>query len=150
MPCTGTGGMRVGLFPRLGRAVLVELDRGFGGGHSHAADGDGGLAGHLDQQRHLAAESEAAQFRDAGSQDAGHAGIHCVAAFGQDAVARLHFEIVGRRNHVMRGAHRRRHGGRVLSGENGEGAEKQCQEAGLAHGFILALSSIARYFRSSS
>ncbi len=102
----------------------VKLDRGFGGSHSHAAYCDGRLAGHLDQQGHLAAESEAAQFRDAGSQDAGHARIHCVAAFGQDPVTRLHFEIVGRRDHVMRSAHRRRHGGWVLSGENRERPKK--------------------------
>ncbi len=52
------------------------------------------LASHFDQQRHLAAQSEAAQFRDAGCQHSGHSRIHRIAALGEDAVTRLHFEIV--------------------------------------------------------
>ncbi len=91
-----------GLFPQLGRTMHVEIDCGFGGRHSHAADGDGGLAGHLDQQRHLAPESETAEFGNARCQNAGYARIHGIAALGQDAVSGFDFEIVGRGDHIVR------------------------------------------------
>ena len=129
--------------------MLVELDRGFGRRDSHAADGDGRLAGHLDQQRHFAAQPEAAQFGDAGGQGAGDAGIHRVAALREDAVTGLDFEIVGRSHHLVGAAHRRHHGVGACARRTAAATAAAAERLHL-HGFILALSSINRYFRSSS
>ena len=60
------------LFPRFGRTLGVKLDGRFRRRHSHAADHDGSLAGHLDDQRHFAAQPETAQFSDARRERAGY------------------------------------------------------------------------------
>ena len=99
-----------------GERCWIELHRRLAGRHSDAADGDGRLAGHLDQQRHLAAQSEAAQLGDAGGQNAGDSGVDGIAALRQHPVTGFHFEVVRRAHHFVNAAHRRKHGGVFLRG----------------------------------
>ena len=108
----GHRGHMTGVFPRLGPTMRVEFHGSLGGRNSNAADDDHRFAGHLHQQRHFAAESEAAQFGDADRQNAGNTGIHGIAALRENPVSGLHFEIVGGSHHFVQSANRRHHGRR--------------------------------------
>ena len=94
--------------------MLIEFHGRLGRRHSDAADGNRRSPRHFYQERHLAAQSEAAQFGDTSGQHCRHARIYGIAALREDPVAGLHFEVVRGAHHLMNAADRRRHGGRRL------------------------------------
>ncbi len=87
-----------------GRALRRKAD---------AADRDCGFAGQLDEQRHLAAEADAALLSDGGSQHGGYTRIHGIATHFENAIPGGDLLVVGGANHVARAANRGKHGGRI-------------------------------------
>src|SRR5262249_1879411 len=109
----------VGVFPRLRLPAAIEIDGRFAGSDADAADRDGRLAGHLDEDRNFAADSEPGLFGNGCGEDTRDTGADGVAALCEDAETGLDLEVVSCANHFMSASHRGEHRGARLRGECG-------------------------------